>query len=358
MPLNHPESFDNATAETTSPFKWLRERIQIKPWHLLLGTGISLLLLWLSFRGVSFAEIQASLSDLKWGFVILGIFLSIAGTLARGARWRLLYAPDHKLLSYFKVVKILFISQMVNDLVPARAGELVRMLLMRPVSMASTLGTIAVEKLLDMLTLLAFLLVLPLSLSPPDWFRNAGQAFTLMVLALFLISLLIFFSKEKLLRWLSSLLRFIPKRWGDRVGRWLDKALAILDVLKKPILGLRLQGWSFLIWTLGALMNLALFWAFDFTLPPFASIFLMLVLQLGIAVPSTPGKLGVFQYLVILALSTYGVEKDLALSASLVLYGMAFGPHFLFGAVFALQESARFRHMLPELAKNKPKIDE
>jgi uncharacterized membrane protein YbhN (UPF0104 family) len=58
------------------------------------------------------------------------------------------------------------------------------------------------------------------------------------------------------------------------------------------------------------------------------------VLQVGVSLPNIPGKLGVFQYATILALSVFQVEKSIALSYSLVLYLVGFGPHLIFGTLF------------------------
>ncbi len=93
---------------------------------------------------------------------------------------------------------------------------------------------------------------------------------------------------------------------------------------------------------MGALLNYALFFAFSLALPFSAALFLLLTLQVGITLPSIPGKLGVFQYITILALSAFAVGKDLALSYSLVLYLVAFSPHILFGAIFGIRELMLF----------------
>jgi hypothetical protein len=295
----------------------------------------------LAFRQVSLAALRESLQDLDWGFVALSLMLSITGTLLRGARWRLLYYPEHQNVSYTRLSGLLFFSQMVNLLIPTRVGELARIAVMDPKQAPRTLGTIAVEKLLDFLTLLSFLLVLPLAIAPPDWFWSPAQSFLGLALVLLAASLLLFLFKGTLLRWAFSLLRILPHNWRKRLQKALDQALAGLDVFRSPRVGIRLQLWSFLVWSVGALTNFILFRAFGLSLPFFAAIFLLLVLQVGIAVPSIPGKLGVFQYLVILALSAFDVQKELALSYSLLLYAVGFGPHILFGTLFGVREGIK-----------------
>jgi hypothetical protein len=58
----------------------------------------------------------------------------------------------------------------------------------------------------------------------------------------------------------------------------------------------------------------------------------LVVLQVGTAVPSSPGRIGVFQYLVILALSIFAVDKNVALGYSIVLYLVVYVPVVLIGS--------------------------
>jgi len=114
-----------------------------------------------------------------------------------------------------------------------------------------------------------------------------------------------------------------------------------LDVLRSPRVGLQLQAWSLLIWAMGILVNYIIFLALGLSLSFTAALFLLVVLQVGIAVPSVPGKLGIFQYLCILALAPFGVGKSSALSYSVLLYLVAVGPVLLLGAFFTWWEGVR-----------------
>jgi glycosyltransferase 2 family protein len=328
----------NNTSSWRGRLRWLREKVHLRVWQLILGAGLSGLFLWLAFRDVPLSAVADALETLDWGFVVLAVGLSIISTLTRAARWRLLYYPDQQGCKFLHLTGVLFISQMLNVLIPLRVGEVVRLYLMRPISATRTLGSIAVEKILDLMTLLAFLLVLPFTISLPAWFKDSSQGFMLLALVLFGLTLLLFFTKDKLLLWFSALFRFLPERWGARLQGFLRQALVSLEVFRTPWLWLRLSGWSFLVWGLGVFVNYFLFRAFALVLPFSAALFLLLVLQVGIVVPSIPGKLGVFQYLVILALAPFGVDRGLGLTFSLVLYLVGFGPHFIFGGFFGVRQ--------------------
>ena len=322
-----PQPYDSAGLHQ------LHQSFRFRPVPLLIGVFISVLLLWLAFREIELTEVIITFNNLHWGFVVLALVLSIVATFSRAARWRLLLEPDVQMVPFLHLTSVLFFSQMLNILIPLRAGEFARILLIQPISKVHTLGSIFIEKFLDLLTLAAFLLVLPLTLSLPEWFRESIQSLLLITLAVLIMLSLLFFLKDKLLSLYSKLINKLHFGWRHRLGNALAYGLKSLDVFHKPWISLRLQMWSFLIWGMGFLVNYVVFKAVRLDLPMSAALFLLLVLQVGVSLPNIPGKLGVFQYATILALSVFQVEKSIALSYSLVLYLVGFGPHLIFGTL-------------------------
>jgi hypothetical protein len=118
--------------------------------------------------------------------------------------------------------------------------------------------------------------------------------------------------------------------------------------------GLKLQGWSLLIWTLNILVNYTVFLALGLPLSFAAALFLVIVLEVGVAVPSAPGKLGIFHYLCILALGVFGLEKGAALGYAVLLYFVVFGPPSLLGALFLWWESVHRRRVRPVALRSEP----
>jgi uncharacterized membrane protein YbhN (UPF0104 family) len=72
-------------------------------------------------------------------------------------------------------------------------------------------------------------------------------------------------------------------------------------------------------------VNYAAMQAFDLPLPAAAAVFLMIVTNLGMVVPSAPGYVGVFEGLTVMALNPYGVDPNQALAYSLALHIMVYG---------------------------------
>lgn len=318
----------------------------LKAWHLLGGALVCVLLLWLAFRDASLTALSARFEQINWLLVGVVAGFSILGTIFRGWRWHLLYKAEGQEVSILWASRVLFISQTFNILIPARLGEVTRLILMAPLRAGITAGTVAVEKLLDIVTLAAFLLIMPFALSLPSWFNSAGQSFLGAALGLMALAAVLFFSRKPLRAWLSGLSKHLREPWGTWVGHFVRDALQGLEVIRTPGQLLGLGALSFAIWGLGALQNLVAFRSAGLTAGFTAAVFLLLVLQIGIAVPSVPGKVGVFQYLCILALGVFGIPREPALVFSLTLYLASFGPLIILGAIFGIWEwtSRRRKH--------------
>ena len=79
--------------------------------------------------------------------------------------------------------------------------------------------------------------------------------------------------------------------------------------------------------------------------PFWASLLLLVVLQIGTSVPSSPGRIGVFQYLVILTLSIFAVDRNLALGYSVILYLAVYAPMLIIGCYCLWREKITWQKL-------------
>lgn len=328
----------------------LWQQANVRGVQVALGTGLSAVFLWLAFRDVPLAQVVATFSQADYRFVALALVLVFVSPLARAARWRLLYHPDQKGLSCFRLAEVLLIGQMLNIVVPARLGEVARIYFVGKTegrSRSRTLGTIAVEKWLDILMLLLLVLLIPIFVSLPPWFRDSRVNLAVFATAFLGVALTLSYGKDRLLTLVESVSRFLPEGWRARIHQSTRLALGSLDVLRSPWVRLKLQGCSLFIWILSILVNYLVFLALGLPLPFVAALFLVIVLEVGVAVPSVPGKLGIFHYLCTLALGVFGLEKGAALGYAVLLYFVVFAPPSLLGALFLCWESVHGRQVRP-----------
>jgi len=288
-----------------------------------LELGISLGFLLLALRGINLAALWAALRSANYLWLLPAVLITVALLLLKAWRWQLLFLPDSH-PRYRPVLAALCAGYLASNVLPARMGDLVRLVLLvadEKVSAARTLSTIVVERLLDILSLLAIMLVLLPFVQLPPAMTHAAQGLGVLALAAAATMVVLSFWKERLLRWAHVLLR--PIRFLDRPGAY--AALGhLIDgfALLRTRLGLLLVAISVVGWIGVVLMAWSAAQAMHLTVPITAMVFAVVVTTMGMLVPSSPGYVGVFHYLVTVALAPFGVPKDLALSFALVWHGV------------------------------------
>ena len=303
---------------------------------MLLGSSISLTSLWLALRNVPLSTTLSTLAQADLRYVMLALGLVLISPLLRALRWKQLFYPDHTTLQTRRLASILLISQTLNIVLPARTGEIARLYFMKrdaKRSRALTLGTIVIEKWLDLLMILILLLFMPALIALPSWFKGASQGLITVAIAFFFIALILTHAQARILQLAGALVTFLPTHWQNRILHGIHQGIHSLAIFRSPKIGLQIQLWSLGIWILSIFVNYFVFKALQLSLPFSAALFLLAVLQVGIALPTAPGKLGVFHYLCVLTLGFYGIERSTALAYSFLLYLIVFLPPVLLGTL-------------------------
>jgi uncharacterized protein (TIRG00374 family) len=305
--------------------------------RLVIGALLGGLALWLAFRGVDAAELWSALGRVNYLWVVLSQLSLVCTVIITTARWRLLFYPDHRQRGWLNLMGSLLVGQMLNILVPARLGELARIYLAgasEGLSKTRIAGTLVLEKVSDLAIFALSVLLLLVTMSLPDWLRRSSSTLLISSVVAVVAILLLSLWGRRILGWLERGSARLPGGWGERLVRHGHLALDGLSALRSWQANLALWGLSALSFISAAATNYLLFRAFALPLSFAAALFLLLVLQVGITPPSLPGKLGIFHYLVVLALSFFGVDRALALSYALVLYGVALLSRVVAGGVW------------------------
>ena len=109
------------------------------------------------------------------------------------------------------------------------------------------------------------------------------------------------------------------------------------------------------IWLVAGLTNYLLLLAFDLPASPLIAVFLLVVLQAGVAVPSTPGKIGVFHYLCMIGLSVFGVPPTVGLAYGLTLHALVVGGVSVWAAIAMWRRSWGLRR-LAQASQSNPTV--
>jgi uncharacterized protein (TIRG00374 family) len=246
-----------------------------------------------------------------------------------------LIGEQSKHIPLLEILRVLLISQMLNTIIPARVGELSRayMIGRQGPGSAFILGTVALEKLIDIILYLILFVFLILLMPVPAWISQPIYPFAIISLSSLITALLMSRYQHQLLGLLARALRWLPQSLRERITRLVSSALASLGILKDWRSSLAVGWWSAIVWITAVLNNYLVLRALGISAPPPAALLVMVVLQAGIAIPSVPGKIGVFQYLCILALDVFAVDRTLSLSYGVLLQAIVFLPTTALGVV-------------------------
>jgi uncharacterized protein (TIRG00374 family) len=319
---------------------------------IVLGLAVSAALLVYLFWHADLRAVGARLLDTHWGFLAASIALNLGSLWARTRRWSYLFPPGPPPASLFNAVMI---GYMANNLLPLRAGEVVRayVVIRRGQRFWTTVTTMVVERVLDGLAIGLILASLFLLIPIPRELEWAALAFLSVDLAL-IAFLGAFALAPARCKGLARVLTGGRPALAARADRLLDTFDAGLAGVRAPRHVAPLLGWSCLIWLALVASIWTGFQAARLDLPVVAAWTTLGFLGLGVSLPSSPGFVGVIQAAVVTALRLFGVPYDDALSFSLLFHASQFVPVTVWGLVLlfvehvSLAEAVRTQGVPPE----------
>lgn len=303
---------------------------------IVLGLAVSAGLILYLFWDADLRAIGARLADTHWGFLAASITLNLASLWARARRWGYLFPPGARPSGLFNAVVI---GYMANNLLPLRAGEVVRAYVVtrRGQRFWTTVTTMVVERVLDGLAIGLLLASLFLLIPIPRELEWAALAFLSVDLALIAFLGVFALAPARCKGLVGTLTRGRPAL-AARVDRLLDTFDRGLAGVRAPRHLLPMLGWSCAIWGALVVSIWAGFGAARLDLPLGAAWTTLGFLGLGVSLPSSPGFVGVVQAAVVTALRLFGVPYDDSLSFSLLLHVSQFVPVTVWGLVLLFVE--------------------
>lgn len=321
--------------------------------RLFLGIAISAILLFFAVRQVNFAEFSASLAEAKPSYFVPAFFLTIIVCIFRALRWRLLFSPI-KWIPLGDLLSVIMVGFLANNLLPARLGEVVMAYLMnhkQGVGKSRSLGTIFLDRMLDVFTLLSFLFLSLLVFPAPGWVKNISF---IGVVVLVLVGIFAWFAtahQECCLHWIDRLVGTFSDWIAERIKQVFVMFVDGLASLRDPWLLLKAVMLSVLVWAgLGGGVFL-LFAAFGLQLQFHAAVIVMVIVNLGLIIPSSPGFIGTFQFFCVAALALFGIGNSQALSFSVLYHLSQWLPTTLVGLYYLNRESLSLASLMTVRAK-------
>jgi glycosyltransferase 2 family protein len=165
----------------------------------------------------------------------------------------------------------------------------------------------------------------------PEWVSSSGYSFIgislLVSLGVFAVAL----RREKVAMLAARLIERLPEHFQASANGRFHAVLASLDGLDKGPDVFRLAFWSVLIFGTAILNNHLTLLALGIYLPVTASLLILVTVQVGITMPSVPGRIGIFEYICVLALAVFGVGQAQAFGYGVLLHAIVLVPSTLLG---------------------------
>ena len=327
-------------------------------WRGIIGIILGVALLGWVLRDVSPSVVWHDLSHANWWLLGLATLCSTLIFPLRARRWQTILDPIYPKLALGPLWRSTAIGMMINNVVPARAGEVARAYALTretPVPFSASIASLAVDRVFDaiVLLLLAFLAVLSPSF-PPD-VRMAGQSVThwaiggtiLVALLMAALYALVFFPTQ-LIRLFELFARKLSPTIEEKGRVVLITFSQGLSVLRSPAHFVAVFLWTVAHWLLNAFGWWIGMWAVGISVPFSATLLLQALVALGVAVPAAPGFFGIFEKVAVLGLAIYAVPKSLATSWAIGFHILSFLPITLIGAYYFTKLGLNLREIQSE----------
>ena len=306
--------------------------------YTILGVVISALLLWLALRTINFQEVGAAFGAANYALLVPALALYFTGVVVRAARWRVLLTPLQE-VAVGRLFPIVVMGYMANDILPARLGEVVRVDVLRRregISRVAALTTVLIERIFDGLCLIIFAAItLPLVALTGDW---RGPLLLAAVLFVGAAAILVVIAVRPTFAVVlaEQVTRVLPRGLRGRALGLVDSVVRGLSVLG----GVRATLWALVLtvgaWLCEAGLYLALLYALAIEGPPLVPLAILAtsIANLGTLLPSSPGYVGVFHYLVQQVLTQAGVPLGQATVYAVLVHAALVVPVTLLGLYY------------------------
>jgi glycosyltransferase 2 family protein len=288
---------------------------------------------YVALRHLRLGEAWKALQRSDYWWLIPALVAFSLGTVARALRWRSLFPPARR-PARAVTLNAMMIGYLYNNLLPARAGEAARVLVLTQRSSAPPVeitGTVLLERLYDVLGILAIFFVAQPWLPHVSWFGTAAVVAIVLVVVIAITAAVLAVYGDRPLRLLLQPLRRFSAISEARLERALAELVHGLSGLRDWRVASEALLWTIAAWLFSSLCAYFLILAFHLELPFAAAVLVMVAIGLSMILPSAPAAVGVFEGATLIALDAYGLAHSVALPYALVLHLVNFVPFVVVG---------------------------
>lgn len=309
---------------------------------------ISLIFVGLFLRATHPRDLANALEQAEYWWLIPGTGVLFVAIVARCIRWSILMRPVAP-MSPARLFPYAIIGYMANNLLPARAGELVRAYVLgdrEGVSKMGTFGTIAVERLFDGVTLVLMLLIAGSIVGFED---GRLRAIAVASTVLFVVALAGFYiltlNEQRAKTVIHFFLRVLPDRFEHQAEAMADSLVGSLRSVHDWRSLLLVGCFSGAAWTIEAGAYAVIGQGFNMDVGFGHYALLLAAANLAIIIPTFFGGTGPFEWAAKLVLVGGGVADNVAGAYSIVAHGVILVPTTILGLILLWSYGVSFRRI-------------
>lgn len=283
--------------------------------------------LWYLIAKITLVEIWQALTNANIIFIILSLSTVLATLLLKIWRWQYMYPEFDKPPSFSVLSWSMLLGAYINILLPfLRLGEIARIFTLNTqthINKMQILGTLVLEKTLDILTLGLVFILVTATIVTPIYLSQSSIVFTLIAIAL--ISLTIFYivalyTEETISAINSISSRFLPTTFNKHLTHWITTGTSGFAALRSVRHTTLLIGFSLIIVVTSVAAPMFLFYAFHIPLGWIEAAIIFIVVSLALVPPTTPGKIGLLDGVVAFLLIQFGLDNQATIASYTIIY--------------------------------------
>ena len=332
----------------------------MKKWQFWVGVLISAFFLWWSLHTLKFADLWQAITHANYLWILPGVIVYFVAVWARAWRWHFLLKPLKPIRTRI-MFPVTCIGYMGNNIYPARAGEVLRAVVLKrreQVPISASLATIIVERIFDGVVMLAFVffnmaqlvglakVVIPIAkwqVTIQDVAIWGSVAF-FGALIIFLLAAMFPKITARVALWFIN--RFLPARLREKSSGIMHRFLDGLESLRSPLNILMVFLTSVIIWLLETVKYWLVMHAFPFNVSFFTLMLINGVVNLTTTIPAAPAYLGTFDAPAIAILAAGGINLGVASAYTFVLHFALWFPITVLGAWYLAREGIKWSDSL------------
>ena len=314
------------------------------------GVLISLIAIYAVFKFIKIDDLKTAFRTVKRSFVILLVVLSLVGVLLRGKVWQIILGKGVTYSqSFFGIGEGYFL----NNVLPLRAGEIGRSILVGRNTGKGTfyvLSTIVIERALDIACAAVLLLSTLPFLVGMDWVKPVASIALVLVIAGFVALFLVARYKDKVLSWLHKITK--PSKFVNFLLPKVENIIEGFSVLTNPAQIAWCLLWLVVNWAVWTSVYCFAVQAVIPGAPFWWGAFVGGVMSLGVAIPSAPSALGVYEASFVAAFAVLGAQSGTALAYALIMHLVSFLNAAIFGVWGLARDGMSFSKVLATVGSN------